>query len=78
MRGPLGDRLFQLVVKESGGSDGVTFEDLIISKVSARLNSIHSVVRLVVASEGIVMCWYLVELIEVKIETWSHGCNIAQ
>jgi len=24
------------------------------------------------------MCWCLVELIEVKIETWSHGCNIAQ
>jgi len=48
--GPLGDRLFQLVAKESGGSDGVTFEDLIISKVSARLSSIHSVVRLVVES----------------------------
>ncbi|XP_066358908.1 uncharacterized protein [Miscanthus floridulus] len=34
VRGPLGDRLFQLVVKESGGSDGVTFEDLIISKAT--------------------------------------------
>ncbi|OEL28116.1 TLD domain-containing protein 1 [Dichanthelium oligosanthes] len=33
VRGPLGERLFQLVSKESGGSDGVTFEDLIISKV---------------------------------------------
>ncbi|XP_066356248.1 uncharacterized protein [Miscanthus floridulus] len=32
--GPLGDRLFQLVAKESGGSDGVTFEDLIISKAT--------------------------------------------
>lgn len=52
MRGPLGDRLFQLVANESGGSDGVTFEDLIISKVSDRLNSIHSVVHLAVASEG--------------------------
>lgn len=41
------------MAKESGGSDGVTFEDLIISKVSARLNSIHSVVRLVVASKVI-------------------------
>ncbi|EES16672.1 hypothetical protein BDA96_08G045400 [Sorghum bicolor] len=34
VRGPLGDRLFQLVAKESGGSDGVTFEDLIISKAT--------------------------------------------
>ncbi|CAD6268368.1 unnamed protein product [Miscanthus lutarioriparius] len=34
VRGPLGDRLFHLVVKESGGSDGVTFEDLIISKAT--------------------------------------------
>ena len=33
VRGPLGERLFQLVSKESGGSDGITFEDLIISKV---------------------------------------------
>jgi hypothetical protein len=33
VRGSLGERLFQLVAKESGGSDGVTFEDLIISKV---------------------------------------------
>lgn len=75
VRGALGDRLFQLVAKESGGSDGVTFEDLIISKVSARLNSIHSIVHLVVASESRVMCWCL---IEVKIETWLHRCNIAQ
>jgi len=73
VRGPLGDRLFQLVAKESGGSDGVTFEDLIISKVSAPLSSIHSVVHLVVASEGRVMCWCLVELIEVKIGTWAVG-----
>ncbi|AQK39335.1 uncharacterized protein LOC100280213 [Zea mays] len=34
VRGRLGDRLFQLVAKESGGSDGVTFEDLIISKAT--------------------------------------------
>ncbi|CAN6339709.1 unnamed protein product [Urochloa humidicola] len=34
VRGPLGERLFQLVGKESGGSDGVTFEDLIISKAT--------------------------------------------
>ncbi|KAF8726220.1 hypothetical protein HU200_019676 [Digitaria exilis] len=33
VRGPLGERLFQLVTKESGGSDGVTLEDLIIAKV---------------------------------------------
>jgi hypothetical protein len=35
IRGPLGERLFQLVAKESGGHDGVTFEDLIISKVGS-------------------------------------------
>ncbi|GJN13743.1 hypothetical protein PR202_gb00484 [Eleusine coracana subsp. coracana] len=34
IRGPLGERLFQLVAKESGGGDGVTFEDLIISKAT--------------------------------------------
>jgi len=34
VRGPLGERLFQLVSKESGGSDGITFEDLIISKAT--------------------------------------------
>ncbi|RCV36161.1 hypothetical protein SETIT_7G297600v2 [Setaria italica] len=34
VRGSLGERLFQLVAKESGGSDGVTFEDLIISKAT--------------------------------------------
>jgi len=33
VRGALGERLFQLVGKEIGGSDGVTLEDLIISKV---------------------------------------------
>ncbi|KAF8657905.1 hypothetical protein HU200_059715 [Digitaria exilis] len=34
VRGPLGERLFQLVAKESGGSDGVTLEDLIIAKAT--------------------------------------------
>ncbi|GJM87961.1 hypothetical protein PR202_ga03973 [Eleusine coracana subsp. coracana] len=34
IRGPLGERLFELVAKESGGGDGVTFEDLIISKAT--------------------------------------------
>lgn len=46
VRGSLGERLFQLVAKESGGSDGVTFEDLIISKVgtsSLMLDSIRSI-----------------------------------
>ncbi|KAL6905604.1 hypothetical protein ACP4OV_003205 [Aristida adscensionis] len=32
VRGALGERLFQLVATESGGDDGVTFEDLIVSK----------------------------------------------
>ncbi|WVZ88422.1 hypothetical protein U9M48_034945 [Paspalum notatum var. saurae] len=67
VRGRLGERLFQLVAKESGGSDGVTFEDLIITKVSARLNPIHSVVHLVVAREGSDM---LVEWIEA---TYGRG-----
>ncbi|CAN6349029.1 unnamed protein product [Urochloa humidicola] len=34
VRGALGERLFQLVAKESGGRDGVTFEDLIITKAT--------------------------------------------
>ncbi|VAI29661.1 unnamed protein product [Triticum turgidum subsp. durum] len=34
VRGALGDRLFQLVAKESSVEDGVTFEGLIITKVS--------------------------------------------
>lgn len=34
VRGALGDRLFQLVAKESSGEDGVTFEGLIISKAT--------------------------------------------
>lgn len=57
IRGALGDRLFQLVARESGGGEGVTFEDLIVSKVSWCLSfsyfSIHSVrfvVQLGVAS----------------------------
>ncbi|KAL6641862.1 hypothetical protein ACP70R_020043 [Stipagrostis hirtigluma subsp. patula] len=32
VRGALGERLFQLVASESGGDDGVTFEDLIVCK----------------------------------------------
>jgi hypothetical protein len=46
IRGPLGERLFQLVAKESGGDDGVTFQDLIISKVGSfalLLGSIRSI-----------------------------------
>jgi hypothetical protein len=33
VRGALGDRLFQLVAKDGGEEDGVTFEGLIICKV---------------------------------------------
>ena len=33
VRGALGDRLFQLVAKESSEEDGVTFEGLIVAKV---------------------------------------------
>ncbi|XP_062202335.1 uncharacterized protein LOC133904798 isoform X1 [Phragmites australis] len=34
LRGALGERLFQLVSRESGGGDGVTIEDLIVSKAT--------------------------------------------
>ena len=62
VRGALGERLFQLVGKESGGSDGVTLEDLIISKVGTSglvLDSIRSILSFSLLPQvRIVMPWW--------------------